>query len=432
MATTRRVAGRNRLRRVHGERRGALGPVPVVVLAVCLALAAGCGSPSRTSERATTTTPATSPSDPTGGDPPPPDATTTLTTPDTTVATLVSPGTLSCSASNLLTTLDLRQKLAQLLMVGIPAGTRAQLDNAVSVQQVGGVLVASGQTAFVDSKAFVGIRTPTGIPVLVGADEEGGRVQRVKSLAPMPSARRMAASMTPEQVEQLAFEHGTSLRALGITMPFAPVVDVSDQPDNTVIGDRSFSADPDTVIRYAGAFARGYRRAGMIPVLKHFPGHGRASGDTHKAAATTPPLDELRKLDLVPYRALLTEQPTGVMVAHLDVPGLTSAGVPTSISKPTITDLLRGQLGFQGVVLTDDLGGMNAITSRLSLADAVQASLAAGADLALWVSGEDVSGVLDQLEAAVGSGKLPQATVDAAVTRVLTAKQSLDPTLGCR
>src|SRR6202000_328447 len=111
-------------------------------------------------------------------------------------------------------------------------------------------------------------------------------------------------------------QRGKKMHDLGITVDFAPVVDVSDEPDDSVIGDRSFSNDPAVVTDYAGAYARGLRDAGVLPVLKHFPGHGHASGDSHTGGVVTPSLAELKNLDLGPYRTLVSQAPVGVMVGH--------------------------------------------------------------------------------------------------------------------
>ncbi|WP_276067803.1 glycoside hydrolase family 3 N-terminal domain-containing protein, partial [Mycolicibacterium gadium] len=130
---------------------------------------------------------------------------------------------------------------------------------------------------------------------------------RAKKIAKKEARDRAAvvAETLGDQVYQLALDRGKKMRGLGITIDFAPVVDVTDAPDDTVIGDRSFSDDPAKVTEYAGAYARGLRDAGLLPVLKHFPGHGHGSGDSHTAGAvTTPPLDALMTDDLVPYRTL--------------------------------------------------------------------------------------------------------------------------------
>jgi len=201
-------------------------------------------------------------------------------------------------------------------------------------------------------------------------------------------------------------------------------VDVGDQPANSVIGDRAFSADPAVVVRYAGAFADGLRAAGVLPVLKHFPGHGHASGDSHKGRVTTPPLAELRSTDLRPYEQLLGTGKVVVMVGHLDVPGLTD-GLPTSLT-PATYRLLRDDYRFDGLVVTDDLGAMKAVTGTFTLPEAVLTALAAGADQALWSSGaQDATAVgklLDSLEKALADGRLDPAANDRAVARVLEAK----------
>jgi beta-N-acetylhexosaminidase len=231
----------------------------------------------------------------------------------------------------------------------------------------------------------------------------------------------MAKSMTVDEVRAVARKRGAAMRARGVTVDFAPVVDVTSQPDDDVIGDRSFGSDPAVVARYADAFARGLADSGVLPVVKHFPGHGRASGDSHQSAVTTPTLADLRKVDLVPYRQLLGADRTAVMVGHMAVPGLTG-GLPASLS-PATYRMLRGELSFDGLVLTDDLGGMQAVSGRYPLPQAVLASLAAGADIALWSSGEQQTGeVLDVLEGAVADKRLPTARVDEALGRVLRAK----------
>jgi beta-N-acetylhexosaminidase len=213
---------------------------------------------------------------------------------------------------------------------------------------------------------------------------------------------------------------------LGITVDFAPVVDVvaAGTDDESVIGDRSFGADPAKVTEYAGAYAQGLRDAGVLPVLKHFPGHGHGSGDSHTGGVTTPPLADLQNNDLVPYRTLTTAAPVAVMVGHLQVPGLTGSD-PASLS-PAAYQLLRsggyGGPAFNGLIYTDDLSSMAAINQRYGVAEAVLRSLKAGADNALWITTGEVPAVLDRLEKAVASGELSQAGVDASLQRNAAVK----------
>ncbi|MFD4295224.1 glycoside hydrolase family 3 N-terminal domain-containing protein [Rhodococcus sp. NPDC058505] len=318
-----------------------------------------------------------------------------------------------------------RQRLAQLLNVGV-TGT-ADAVAVVRDEQVGGIFVGSWtDESMLASGQVPQVQAVAKVPVMVSIDEEGGRVSRVADLLGAdPAARTVAQTMTPEQTYQMALERGRGLHDLGITVDFAPVVDVSDQPADTVIGDRSFSDDPQVVTQYAGEYARGLRDAGVLPVIKHFPGHGSGSGDSHTGAVTTPPLDQLQSIDLVPYRTLVTTG-VGVMVGHLDVPGLTEPGVPASIS-PAAMSLLRTGTGydappFDGPIFTDDLSGMRAITDRMDIAHAVSTALEAGADVALWLTTAEVPQVLDHLESEVAAGQLPQSQVDASVLRVATAK----------
>lgn len=328
--------------------------------------------------------------------------------------------------------LNTRQKLAQLLMVGVNDIADAQA--VVRDHNVGGIFVASWSDLSMlgDGSLKALQEAPAPLPLAVSVDEEGGRVQRLKSLlGDQPSARQLVAQGTSaERVAQIARERGEKMRSYGITIDFAPVVDMTDAPSNTVIGDRAFGSDPETVIEYAGAYARGLREAGLLPVLKHFPGHGRAGGDSHVGSVTTPPLSALKTSDLIPYRELSPVKPVGVMVGHMQVPELTEA-MPASLS-PAVYALLRdggyGGPPFTGPVFTDDLSSMGAITDYYSVPEAVLLSLKAGADIALWVSTDEVPAVLDRLEAALANQELDMARVDQALKNVAFMK---DPKLTC-
>ncbi|MGH4023964.1 MAG: glycoside hydrolase family 3 N-terminal domain-containing protein [Pseudonocardiaceae bacterium] len=331
-----------------------------------------------------------------------------------------------CDPAAAVAQLPLRRRLAQLIMVGVDPRDPGPARDLVATEQVGGILVGGSATGLLRAGALAQVQQVAQLPVAVAVDDEGGRVQRFDEIAgSIPSAREMAATMTPQQVYELARERGEVLRSRGVTVDLAPTVDVSNQPDDDVIGDRSFAADPEVVIRYAAAFAQGLRDSGVLPVFKHFPGHGRADGDSHEGAVRTPPVPELQAIDMVPYRRLLGSGADAVMVGHLDVPGLTAPATPASIS-PGALALLRDDVGYRGLVMTDDLGAMRAISDRMSLPEAVRRSLAAGVDIALWTSGDPPGAVLDHLEQAVGTGALPQSRVDDAAQRVLLAK-GIDP-----
>lgn len=368
----------------------------LAVLAVAAALVAGCGHHGARPPGAATSKPAAAPAPPVCADP------------------TAVPAALST-----------RDKLAQLLMVGVKDADDARA--VVNGYHVGGIFIGG----WTDLSIFKGpladiVRNAGPLPLAVSVDEEGGRVSRLKSLiGTAPSARVLAQTQTPQQVHDLAADRGKKMRDLGITVDFAPDVDVSDEPDDAVIGDRSFSADPATVTAYAGAFAQGLRDAGLLPVLKHFPGHGHGSGDSHTGGVVTPPLSDLQNVDLVPYRTLLTATPVAVMVGHLQVPGLTGND-PASLSRAAV-QLLRTGTGyrappFNGPVFSDDVSSMAAISDRYGVPEAVLRTLQAGTDIALWVTTDEVPAVLERLQKAVDTGELPMAAVNDSVVRVATMK----------
>lgn len=328
------------------------------------------------------------------------------------------PANPACSAVSL----GLEERARLTLFVTITSD-RSDLDHVVT-SGVGGVFVP---TSAVDLLVDGTVRSAVGVlerPPLVAVDEEGGRVQRLRDhLGPLPAARDMAG-LGPDAIRELAEAHGEKLRSLGVTMDLAPVVDVVGEgaPANGVIGDRSFSSDPTEVTEAAGAFAAGLVDAGLLPTYKHFPGHGRASGDSHELIVTTPPLDELGP-DLAPYEALLTDPPApvAVMVGHLLVPGLTG-DLPASVSPAAITGLLRREIGFDGLVLTDDLGAMRGILDRFSTVEAAALALEAGADMVL-VPADQASSVVDAVVRAVRAGTLDEAQLTRSADRILRAQQ---------
>ena len=324
-----------------------------------------------------------------------------------------------------LAAMSTRDKLAQLLMVGVRNSADARA--VVGASHVGGIMIGSWtDLSMLSDGTLADIGNVGPLPLAVSVDEEGGRVSRLASIiGSQPAARTLAQTQTVDQVYGIALARGRQMRGLGITVDFAPVVDVSNQGADTVIGDRSFSNDPATVTAYAGAYARGLRDAGVLPVLKHFPGHGHGSGDSHTAGAvSTPPLSELMNSDLVPYRTLTAEAPVAVMIGHLEVPGLTGT-MPASLS-PAAVNLLRsggyGGPGFNGVIFSDDLSSMAAISSRYGVAEAVLRSLQAGIDEALWITTDEVPAVLDRLEKAVGGGELSMQAVEGSVLRLAGIK----------
>jgi len=324
-------------------------------------------------------------------------------------------GRTNCTDSN---ALDRHQKLAQLVMPALDSPSATEVGALTQrSDRPGGLLFLSMQDG--DERAGVAAQL-NAYPGLAAVDDEGGRVNRF-GVSSFPSARRQELSLSLQQIRALAKSRAMDMVTRGLNLDFAPVVDVSSEPDKGPIGDRSYSDDPQSVVRNAGAFADGLRDGAVLPVLKHFPGHGSASGDSHTAVVTTPPFAQLRGKDLIPYEALTHAGPVGVMVGHLDVPGLTETGTPASLS-PATYRYLREKVGFTGLAVTDDLGTMKAVTTRLSTPDAAVEALVAGADLVIIGPAGSYDSVLARLDAASASGELPAGRVDEAFSRMRIAQ----------
>ena len=326
---------------------------------------------------------------------------------------------------------DLTRNSGQMLVVGFDGTALPRsVGSALSDGHIGGTILFARNIIEPDQVADLNHQiyqaAGEGLLPFVSVDQEGGRVQRLKEpLTRIPPMLEVGKTGNPRLAMRIGKVLGSELEALGFNLDYAPDADVWTNPENTVIGDRSFSSDPATVTTYAGAFARGLRDAGVLPVLKHFPGHGSGSGDSHTAGVvSTPPLSDLMDSDLVPYRTLVAEAPVAVMMGHLEVPGLTGNN-PASLSAAAV-NLLRsggyGGPGFNGLVFSDDLSSMAAISSRYGVAEAVLRALQAGTDVALWITTDEVPAVLDRLGSAVGSGELAMPAVEGSVLRLAGVK----------
>ena len=314
----------------------------------------------------------------------------------------------------------LREKIAQMLFVRVD--TRAQGETAAAAN-VGGIYVRENGEVF-NGGAVKDIKSKFKTVPSVTTDGEGGKVDALGAagLAPkLPSAKEMG-KMEDEEIEKLAAEYGAKMAENGFTIDLAPVLDL-DNPNNSIIGgnDRAFSADPEIVSPKALAFARGLESAGITPVYKHFPGHGNADGDSHQGAVTTPPLEQLKENDLVPY-GIIAQNASIVMMGHLNVPGLGDENLPASIN-PVAIKLLRTDYKFNGLVMTDDLTGMKAITDLgLSQGQALEKAILAGEDILLTNASINIKEVLDYLEQQAGANPDLTKRIDESSNRILNFK----------
>lgn len=261
------------------------------------------------------------------------------------------------------------------------------------------------------------------LPLVIALDQEGGTVARLRAPATeLPAALAVGATGDPDLARQQGATLGAELRAVGVTVDLAPVADLASLPTNRVIGTRSFGADPAAVARLTAATVTGLQDTGVAATLKHFPGHGGTDVDSHLALPTLPQSPaELTARDLAPFRAGLDAGAKLVMTGHLRVPAYDDE-LPSSLSPRLVDGLLRGELGYDGVVVTDGLG-MEAIRARFDAGEAAVRAVLAGDDL-LSLSA-NTRQARDALLAAVRSGRLPAERVRAAAVRVTRLRMSL-------
>jgi len=321
------------------------------------------------------------------------------------------------------------EKIGQMVLAGIDGTTvGAETRELLQTYRVGGIILyknniqnAAQLTKLANALKQTNAANPA--PLWLGVDEEGGRVTRLPAeVGKVPAAAKIGATGSAAFAEDIGSWLGEALAGFGLNVDFAPVLDVNSNPANPVIGDRSLGAKADLVAKLGVPEMQGIAAQHMLPVVKHFPGHGDTSVDSHVGLpVVTHDLARLRSLELVPFKEAIAQGADAVMVAHLLLPKL-DADHPASFSKPVITGLLREELGFRGVVITDDMT-MGAIADNYDLQQAAVQAVLAGADVLLVGHGRDnVAAVVSALRAAVAEQRIPLAAVDASVRRILLLK----------
>lgn len=268
-----------------------------------------------------------------------------------------------------------------------------------------------------------------GLPMFLCVDEEGGTVSRVAGsgrfgVTNVGNMSDIGATGTTDDAREAGTTIGAYLSDLGFNVDFAPVADVLTNPDNSIVKYRSFGSDVDTVSRMSLAVAEGLKSKGIEATYKHFPGHGATAGDTHLGAAfTTKTIDELKQQELVPFQNAIDNGARLMMVSHISAPNITGHDTPASLSKEMITDLLRNDMGYDGVVITDAME-MGAISSKYTSDEAAVLAVQAGADIILMPEDFELaySGVLE----AVQSGEISEDRLDESVSRIIEIKLSMN------
>lgn len=335
--------------------------------------------------------------------------------------------------------MTIEQKVAQMFMItpdaltGVDGAIKAGDSTKAAYAQypVGGLIYMSKNLTGTDQTIEMLFNMKTfsqeavGLPIFLGVDEEGGTVTRIASnseygVTDVGNMSAVGASGDTQNAYNAGSTIGTYLNTLGFNMDFAPVADVLSNPDNAVVRDRSFGSDSQLVADMVCAEIQGLNEHQISAVIKHFPGQGATAGDSHDGTVSTDKsLEDLMANELVPFQQAINNGVSFVMVGHISAPSVTGDSTPASLSSVMVTDVLRNQMGFTGVVITDAMN-MGAITSQYSSADAAVAAINAGVDIILMP--EDFQAAYQGVLDAVTNGTISEDRINESVARIIKAK----------
>jgi beta-N-acetylhexosaminidase len=344
-------------------------------------------------------------------------------------------------ADSVLATMSLRDKAAQMVWPWVLGDYTATDDptyervlGLVREQHVGGIIISVGSPTEIASKLNA-LQRASALPLLVGADLETGAAFRARGGYFLPNAIDLGgATWFPYQMgigatrdTTFAYEMGRVTaregRALGIHVAFAPVLDVNNNPKNPVISLRSFGENPQLVAQLGVAFVHGIQDNGMLATGKHFPGHGDTEQNSHlELARVNASAARLDSVELVPFRAAVRAGVRGIMTFHGSLPGLDTSSLPATLNPRIMTDLLRGKIGFRGLIFTDALD-MNGVLGKMTMAEVTQRAVLAGNDVLLMPT--DIAGAIDAVVDGVHRGLFPESRITESVRKLLVAKQEM-------
>ncbi|MFE6079078.1 beta-N-acetylhexosaminidase [Paenibacillus sp. NPDC057886] len=327
--------------------------------------------------------------------------------------------------------MTLREKIGQMLLCGFH-GTEASgdVDAFLRKYPFGGVIyfarnVESPEQVERLSSGLQRIAVDSGnVPLWISIDQEGGMVARItEGIALMPGQMAIAAAGSIEDAYQAAYISGVELRSMGINMNFAPVLDVNNNAANPVIGVRSFGESPQSVAAYGARSIAGVQDAGISATAKHFPGHGDTDTDSHlDLPVITHDRERVERVELIPFRAAIAAGVDAMMSAHIYFPALEPERLPVTLSRAVLSGLLRQELGYDGMIVTDCME-MDAIAANYGTVDAAVMAVEAGADLVLISHTAHLQAeAFEALLAAVQNGRISEARIDESVTRLLKYK----------
>ncbi len=320
--------------------------------------------------------------------------------------------------------LTLEEKIGQFFMIAAYSGKDEDhykaIEEEIRSNKVGGVIFFQGdRTNF--TEALKRFNSASSLPLLVGMDAEWGVQMRLSGEERFPYAYTLGAANDIENSEKIAAMMAQECREMGIHLNFAPVADVNSDPNNPVIGFRSFGENPKLVADHVRAFVRGFEKNGIMSTVKHFPGHGNTSKDSHLELPTLDQsLKTLEAIDLFPFSEAFREGSSSVMIGHLNVPALDPSGTPASLSKIVIKDYLQKQMGYKGLVISDALN-MKAVAEKYGKTEVVVKAFQAGCDILLFP--ESVGEAINAIKKSVQQGVISEKELNERCLKVLKAKQ---------
>jgi beta-glucosidase-like glycosyl hydrolase/CubicO group peptidase (beta-lactamase class C family) len=326
-------------------------------------------------------------------------------------------------ADNKLASMSLEEKIGQFFMVAAYSNQGevhlAEVEQMVLTDKVGGIIFFQGEKSNLKS-SIQRFQAVSKVPLFIGMDAEWGTSMRLFDGERFPYAYTIGAADSVELSEQLAAIMAQECQDLGIHMNFSPVADVNSNPNNPVIGFRSFGENPKKVADHVKAFVRGMEGNGIMTSIKHFPGHGNTDKDSHLELPTvSQSLKTIEAIDFYPFIEGINAGSSSVMIGHLNVPALDDSGVPSSLSKKIIQGILKDQLGFKGLVISDALN-MKAVADKYGKTDVVVKAFEAGCDILLFP--ESVSDAISAIKQKVNKGEISKKEIDERCMKILLAK----------
>lgn len=351
----------------------------------------------------------------------------------------VSKDTKDTEIDQKLEELTLQEKIAQMFMITPDALTGVDgtwnpgevTETAYKERPVGGLIMMENNLVSADqirtwNDAITGFSKETvGLVPFLSVDEEGGTVARIAGNAAfgienVGNMSEIGASGDSQEAYQAGVTIGTYLKDLGFNMDFAPVADVWTNPENTVLQYRSFGSDPKVVSEMVSEAVKGFHSQGICTTVKHFPGHGGTSGDSHEGSVfLNSTKEELEACEFLPFQAAIEEGTEFVMVGHISLPNILNDNTPASLSEEVVTEMLREDLGFDGIVITDAMN-MGAIADNYTSAEAAVQAVQAGVDMILMP--QDFEDAYQGILSAVNSGTISEDRIDESVRRILEVK----------